>query len=71
MIAGGRTVNLDEEPLPPLPDDRPEANGNGGGGGYQVVVDRLAVGKTAENRVRDSLETAFRHGNGRCSAWAG
>src|SRR4051794_9807360 len=30
-----------------------------------VVVDRLVIGQQDENRVRDSLETAFRHGDGR------
>ncbi len=67
VIAGGRTVHLGEEPLPPVPGAAPNSNGNHNG--HYVVVDRLAVGKTAENRVRDSLETAFRHGEGRCWIW--
>jgi excinuclease ABC subunit A len=33
-----------------------------------VVVDRLAVGGAAESRLRDSLETAFAKGRGRCCA---
>ncbi|WP_166820223.1 AAA family ATPase [Thalassoroseus pseudoceratinae] len=31
-----------------------------------VIVDRLAVGKASDERVRDSLETAFRSGDGCC-----
>ena len=31
-----------------------------------VVVDRLTAGKTAEARVRESLETAMSKGDGRC-----
>jgi excinuclease ABC subunit A len=31
-----------------------------------VVVDRLSVGGASEQRVRDSLETAFQKGQGRC-----
>lgn len=36
---------------------------------YRVLVDRLALKKDDENRSRlaDSIETAFREGNGRCS----
>jgi excinuclease ABC subunit A len=35
-----------------------------------VVVDRLAVGSLAPQRLLDSLETAFRHGDGECFvAW--
>jgi len=65
VIAEGRTVNLDEQPLPPLEDGAGAAVPNGPA--YYVIVDRLAAG-TAENRVRDSLETAFAKGEGRC--WA-
>ncbi|MCR4415704.1 MAG: excinuclease ABC subunit UvrA [Thermoguttaceae bacterium] len=32
----------------------------------EVVVDRLAAGAAAEDRVRDSLEIAFTRGKGRC-----
>ena len=31
-----------------------------------VVVDRLAAGSASDNRLRDSLETAFAKGRGRC-----
>jgi excinuclease ABC subunit A len=34
----------------------------------EVVVDRLAAGSTSPQRLRDSLETAFAHGNGVCYA---
>ena len=33
---------------------------------FYVVVDRVVVGKTSETRVVDSLETAFKHGDGQC-----
>ncbi len=33
-----------------------------------VVVDRLAAGSAGTQRLRDSLETAFGHGDGRCVA---
>ena len=36
--------------------------------GMEVVVDRLSAG-TATQRIRDSVETAFRNGDGRCSAF--
>jgi excinuclease ABC subunit A len=32
--------------------------------GWQVVVDRLAVGSTSDERLRDSLEAAFEKGHG-------
>jgi excinuclease ABC subunit A len=34
-----------------------------------VVIDRLAAGAMADQRVRDSLETAFTKGQGRCFAF--
>jgi len=34
-----------------------------------VVVDRLAAGSTSDGRLRDSLETAFTKGGGRCYAF--
>jgi excinuclease ABC subunit A len=33
-----------------------------------IIVDRLAAGSTTEQRIRDSLETAFNKGNGTCFA---
>jgi excinuclease ABC subunit A len=35
-----------------------------------VVVDRLVIGQQDENRVRDSIETAFRHGDNRAVVFA-
>jgi excinuclease ABC subunit A len=35
-----------------------------------VVVDRLVIGQQDPNRLRDSIETAFRHGNGRAIVFA-
>jgi excinuclease ABC subunit A len=64
VIAGGRMLNLDEESLPAT---SPEAVSPDAG--LYVVVDRLAAGRTTENRVRDSLETAFTKGQGKCHAF--
>jgi len=58
MIVGDRTVQLDDPSAldkQPLPDE----------GEILVVVDRLAVGRAAPERVRDSLESAFSRGQGR------
>ncbi|MEX2174252.1 MAG: excinuclease ABC subunit UvrA [Pirellulaceae bacterium] len=38
------------------------------GGSLLVVVDRLSGGSAAGKRLRESLETAFQHGNGRAVA---
>jgi len=54
VVAGRRTVSLADEPLPDRADDWPPC----------VVVDRLTVG--AGPRLRESLESAFEHGGGRC-----
>ena len=59
VIVGDRLINLTEEPLP-------EALGNGG---FYAVVDRLTAATVEENRIRDSLETAFTQGRGRCFAF--
>ena len=59
VIVGDRLINLTEEPLP-------EAVGNGG---FYAVVDRLTAAAVEENRIRDSLETAFTQGRGRCFAF--
>jgi excinuclease ABC subunit A len=66
VIAGGRSLDLTLDALPASvapPADAPKVNGNGA---WYVVVDRLAVGTTASDRVRESLETAFAKGRGRC-----
>ena len=39
-----------------------------GSNGVYVVVDRLTAGSTATDRLRDSLESAFHRGGGRCFA---
>jgi excinuclease ABC subunit A len=36
---------------------------------YLIVVDRLAAGSATEQRIRDSLETAFGKGQGKCYAF--
>jgi len=55
LIVGGQTVHLAGGGTVP-----------GGGDPLEVVVDRLVSG-TDSIRVQDSLETAFVHGEGRCS----
>ncbi|MBN1590595.1 MAG: excinuclease ABC subunit UvrA, partial [Pirellulales bacterium] len=61
VVAGQRLVSLSDEPLP----ERDAAAPNGEDS-FDVVVDRLQSGKVAEERLRDSLETAFAKGNGTC-----
>ena len=63
VVAGGRMVNLDADP----PDTLDHAQGPDGAE-WLVIVDRLTTGRTAEDRVRDSLEIAFTHGEGGCRA---
>jgi len=81
VIAGDRLVNLDEvgkvekgdgsifpeRPATGLAPDAPVPFSAGQNGLY-VVVDRLAAGSAPEDRIRDSLETAFAKGHGRCYA---
>ena len=62
-IANGRLVNLAT--------DDPGAAWTGDGESAReiyVVVDRLAAGSVDDSRLRDSLETAFAKGHGRCYA---
>ncbi len=54
VVAGQRTISLADEPLPDHAADWPPC----------VVVDRLTAG--AGPRLRESLESAFEHGRGRC-----
>lgn len=61
-IVGGQAVRLDDGPLPPA------AIGDNGSSELLVVVDRLTAGQTSDVRLRDSVETAFEHGEGRCVA---
>jgi excinuclease ABC subunit A len=62
VVVGERIVNLADEPL--------IAAGQSGSfdSPIHVVVDRLSVHGTSIQRLRDSLETAFVKGEGRCSA---
>lgn len=60
IILGGRTVRLDEPT--PAPTD-------GGERTFDVIVDRLKTGDDDRRRVRDSLETAFARGGGRCAVY--
>ncbi|MHB1034297.1 MAG: excinuclease ABC subunit UvrA [Pirellulales bacterium] len=61
-IVGGRAVSLDEEPSAESPATAADAEAF-------VVIDRLTAGGTAADRVRDSLETAFAHGAGKCQVF--
>jgi excinuclease ABC subunit A len=58
LVIGPRIVNLGDEPPPSLDTSQQAAL-------WYVVVDRLAAG-AADQRVRDSIETAFAKGEGRC-----
>jgi excinuclease ABC subunit A len=51
---GSSIFRLGEQDLPPLADEK-----------VWVLVDRLEAGKTAPERVTDSVETAFARGHGR------
>lgn len=64
VIAAGRVVQLDQEPLAGPNRGEVEADG------LFVVVDRLSAGGAATERIRDSLETAFSKGRGRCCVFA-
>jgi excinuclease ABC subunit A len=68
LIAEGQLVNLAESPegdSPIFTSQKPEQSPDNNGG-WHVIVDRLTAGGTGESRLRDSLETAFAKGNGRC-----
>ncbi len=74
VIAGGRLINLDEITLSISWGDSltvaPTVSGTVArtqiNGGLYVVVDRLTAGGASDSRLRDSLETAFSKGRGRC-----
>jgi excinuclease ABC subunit A len=68
VIANQRLVELDREPLPPVPAATESGNAASNGNLY-VVVDRLSAGSSSDNRIRDSLETAFTKGRGHCYAF--
>jgi excinuclease ABC subunit A len=61
VIASGRMFNLAESPLPAVSD--------GASSSFYVVIDRLTVGSASDTRLRDSLETAFSKGAGRCGVF--
>ena len=58
-------VSLDdlrgEVPVPATGDAPVQSNGT-----VYVVVDRLSAGSAGQQRVRESLETAFAKGKGKC-----
>ena len=60
VIVGQRVLNLAEAEAP--------TGALAGPDGFYVVVDRLAAG-AADKRVRESLETAFARGQGRCAVF--
>ncbi|HEV3004991.1 MAG TPA: excinuclease ABC subunit UvrA, partial [Pirellulales bacterium] len=66
VVAEERLLNLDEASEVPwrLATDAPAERCQ-----VDVVVDRLAAGGASDERVRDSLETAFHKGDGRCSVF--
>ena len=63
VIVGDRIVNLSTESLP---DWQPADNATNGS--LYVVIDRLKSDGVSDERIRDSLETAFAKGKGRCHA---
>jgi excinuclease ABC subunit A len=70
VIIGERLVNLAETTsfFSPVPGPHPaQVSGlNNPRNGIYVVVDRLTAGGASDTRLRDSLETAFTKGRGRC-----
>jgi excinuclease ABC subunit A len=57
VVVGGNTLNLADTATVGIDSD------------LLVLVDRLKIGDQDAFRLRDSLETAFRHGNGRAIAF--
>jgi excinuclease ABC subunit A len=60
LIVGQQIINLTDSPQALPQSATPHA------ARLYVVVDRLTAGAAANERVRDSLETAFNKGDGRC-----
>ena len=58
LLLRGRMINLGQD-FQPREDDLAEKS-------FDVLVDRLKTGDATTQRVRDSLETAFASGDGRC-----
>ena len=79
-IVGGRIINLAEQPWPAPAAEAAPSDGAPPDGApveplsdtatpqddFFVVVDRLAAGSVTEQRLRDSLESAFGKGRGKC-----
>ncbi len=61
-ILDGRLVNLDSPPAPLAASLSSPLE-------IYAVVDRLVAGNASDSRLRDSLETAFAKGRGRCYAF--
>jgi excinuclease ABC subunit A len=59
IVTDGKILNLSEQisPLSPLPSP------------LHIIVDRLVAGNASDTRLRDSLETAFAKGTGKCFAF--
>jgi excinuclease ABC subunit A len=68
-IAGGHLLNLDEVTLPESWSNSLTVTTTNHQNGMYVVVDRLTIGTASDSRLRDSLETAFTKGRGRCYAF--
>ncbi|HWB11493.1 MAG TPA: excinuclease ABC subunit UvrA [Pirellulales bacterium] len=71
VVTEGRLLNLDEASETPwqLTSDRSPEPPPVERRQVDVVVDRLAAGGASDERVRDSLETAFHKGDGRCHVY--
>ena len=60
-VAGESIIDHQHSPNPQSPIPNPSF--------LYVIVDRLAAGSAGDSRLRDSLETAFTKGHGRCYAF--
>ena len=61
LVADGRTINISASDA-----DLPQTTGSEP---VHVVVDRVVIGQTTPQRLRESLETAFSKGDGRCDVY--
>src|SRR5205085_10520550 len=61
LVADGRTINISASDA-----DLPQTSGIQP---VHVVVDRIVIGQTTPQRLRESLETAFSKGDGRCDVY--
>lgn len=61
VILNGQVIGLD--------DTTKLSNEAGESSSLRVVIDRLVAGQSAARRLVDSLETAFKQGNGHCEVW--